>query len=285
MSNFDGMRVLALESRRTKEMAALITTYGGRPMLAPAMREMALDSPTEATSFIGALLQGGFDMVIFLTGVGTHSLAAIAETTVAREQFLAALRRVRVVARGPKPTAALKELGISVNVSVPEPNTWKELLAALDRELPPPALRGMRVAVQEYGAPGPELLDGLAERGAVVTRVPVYRWALPDDQEPLRAAIRSVAGGEIGVAMFTTSVQIVHLFQVAEEMGLGEPLRSGLKGCVIASIGPTTSEELQRHGLRADLEASHPRMGLLVKEASDGCAELLRAKRDAHPAH
>jgi uroporphyrinogen-III synthase len=62
-------------------------------------------------------------------------------------------------------------------------------------------------------------------------------------------------------------------------------LRAGLRRCVIASIGPTTSEELRRHGLRADLEASHPKMGLLVKETSDGCAELLRAKRDAHPAH
>ena len=280
MSNFDGMRVLALESRRGKEMAALITTYGGRPVLAPAMREVALDSNVEATQFIVALLKNDFDMVIFLTGVGTRSLAVIAETTISREQFVSALQRVRVVARGPKPTAALKELGVAVNVTAPEPNTWRELLAALDRELP--AMRGLRVAVQEYGAPGAELLAGLQERGAVVTRVPVYRWALPDDIEPLRVAIKSVAADEIGAAIFTTSIQIAHLFQVAGEMGLEEPLRSGLNRCVIASIGPTTSEELQRRGLQPDLEASHPKMGMLVKEISDQCGELLRAKRDAN---
>jgi uroporphyrinogen-III synthase len=214
--------------------------------------------------------------------VGTRSLADIAETTISREQFVAALRGVRVVARGPKPTAALKELGVAVSVTVPEPNTWRELLAALDRALPPPALRALRVAVQEYGAPGAELLAGLQERGAVVTRVPVYRWTLPDDIEPLRAAVKSIVADGIGVAIFTTSIQIVHLFQVAAEMGLEEALRSGLKRCVIASIGPTTSEELQRRGLHADLEASHPKMGMLVKEAADGCAELLRAKRDAN---
>jgi uroporphyrinogen-III synthase len=280
MSNFDGMRVLALESRRAKEMAALITTYGGQPMVAPAMREIALDSDTEATRFIANLLQGGFDVVIFLTGVGTRSLAAIAESTVSREEFVAALRRVRVVARGPKPVAALKDLGVAVNVTVPEPNTWRELLAALDRALPPPKLRGLRVAVQEYGAPGPELLAGLAERGAVVTRVPVYRWALPDDLEPLRGAIQSIAAGEIGVVMFTTSVQVTHLFQVAGEMNLEERLRSGLRQCVIASIGPTTSEELQRRGLQVNLEASHPKMGILVKEAAERCKDLLETKND-----
>jgi len=279
MSNFASVRVLALESRRAKEMAALITTYGGQPVLAPAMREVALESNPEATQFTAALLRGEFDMVIFLTGVGMRWLAGIAESVVPREQFTAALRRVRVVARGPKPVAALKELGVAVHVAVPEPNTWRELLAALDRELPPPALRNLRVAVQEYGAPPAELLAGLQERGARVTRVPVYRWALPDDSAPLRAAIRSLAANEFEVAVFTTSIQVTHLFQVAAEMALEEPLREGLRRCVIASIGPTTSEELQRRGLRADLEASHPKMGVLVKEASDRCAELLRAKR------
>jgi len=279
MSNFEGTRVLALESRRAKEMAALIATYGGSPVVAPAMREIALDSNTEATRFLGSLLRGEFDLVIFLTGVGTRALAGIAESGVGREQFAAALQRVRVAARGPKPTAALKELGVAVHVTVPEPNTWRELLGALDAALPPPAMRGLRVAVQEYGAPGTELLAGLAERGALVTRVPVYRWALPDDLEPLRAAVRSVAGGEIRVAMFTTSIQVTHLLQVAAEMGLEKQLLSGLGRCVIASIGPATSEELQRHGLRADIEASHPKMGVLVKEASGRCAELLRGKK------
>jgi uroporphyrinogen-III synthase len=280
MSNFAGARVLALESRRAKEMATLITTYGGQAVLAPAVREIALESNPKATQFTAGLLKGEFDMVIFLTGVGTRWLAGIAETVVPREQFTAALKRVRVVARGPKPVAALKELGVAIHVAVPEPNTWRELLAALDRELPPPALRNLRVAVQEYGAPGPELLAGLEQRGARVTRVPVYRWALPEDTTPLREAVRAVAGNEIAVVLFTTSVQVTHLFQVAAGMALERQLREGLQRCVIASIGPTTSEELQRRGLRADLEASHPKMGILVKEVSDRCAELLRAKRD-----
>lgn len=284
MSNFAGVRVLALESRRAKEMAALITTYGGQPVLAPAIREIPLESNREALQFAAALLKGEFDMVIFLTGVGTRLLTGIAETVCPREQFTAALKRVRVVARGPKPVAALKELGVPVHLAVPEPNTWREVLAALDRGMLQPPLRGLRIAVQEYGVPGAELLAGLEERGARVTRVPVYRWALPEDTTLLRDAVRAVAGSEIDVVIFTTSVQVTHLFQVAAEMALEKQLRDGLRRCVIASIGPTTSEELQRHGLRAELEASHPKMGMLVKEASDRCAELLRAKREPNTA-
>jgi uroporphyrinogen-III synthase len=179
--------------------------------------------------------------------------------------------------------AALCELDVPVWLAVPEPNTWRELLAALDAKSSEQPLEGARAAVQEYGTANAELLDGLRMRGARVTRVPVYRWAMPEDVEPLRAAVAAVARGDIDVVMFTTSMQIVHLLQVAREMKLETPVLGNLARTVIASIGPTTSEELQRHGLSADLEPSHPKMGLLVREAAERARDLLRAKRQQRP--
>ncbi len=283
MSGFDGLRVLALESRRAPELAKLISTYGGKPLVAPSMREVPLESNKEALAFAARLLAGEFDMVIFLTGVGARTLLGVVETVHDRGMYVAALQRVKVVARGPKPIAALREIGITPAITAPEPNTWHELLRALDeagKASPELGLQGARVAVQEYGVSNPELLSGLRERGAAVTRVPVYQWALPHDLAPLRAAIRAIAEGNVDVALFTTAVQAVHLFQVAAEMQLEEPVRSGLSRAIVASIGPTTSEELQRHGIRADLEPSHPKMGFLVKEASEQAGELLRQKRE-----
>ena len=283
MSGFDGLRVLALESRRAIELAKLIATYGGEPVVAPAMREVPLESNKEALAFAAALFAGEFDVVIFLTGVGARALLGVVETAYKREEYIAALQRVKVVARGPKPVAVLRELGVVPAITVPEPNTWRELLLALDEaaasreEL---RLRETRVAVQEYGVSNPELLSGLRERGASVTRVPVYQWALPDDCAPLQAAVKSLVEGEIDVVLFTTSVQLAHLFQIAAEMKLEEPMRLGLCRTIVASIGPTTSEELQRRGVRADLEPSHPKMGFLVKEAAEQCAELLRRKQE-----
>jgi uroporphyrinogen-III synthase len=282
MNSFDGLRVLALESRRSPELAKLITTYGGEPVVAPAMREVPLESNQEALAFAAALFAGEFNVVIFLTGVGTRALLGVVETSYRRDEYIAALQRVKVVARGPKPVAALRELGITPAITAPEPNTWRELLRALDEAAASQEqlrLRGARVAVQEYGVSNPELLTGLRERGAIVTRVPIYQWALPEDLAPLQAAVNELAAGKIDVALFTTSVQVTHLFQIAAEMNLEEPVQKSLGRVIVASIGPTTSEELQRHGIRTDLEPSHPKMGFLVKETAEQSGELLRRKR------
>ena len=282
MSGFAGLRVLALESRRAAELAKLISTYGGVPVVAPAMREVPLESNTEALAFAARLLAAEFDMVIFLTGVGARALLSVVETTYKRGEYIAALQRVKVVARGPKPVAVLRELGVTPAITVPEPNTWRELLRTLDDACDSKKdfrLRGARVAVQEYGVTNSELLSGLSERGASVTRVPVYQWALPDDLAPLRTAVKAISEGNIDAVLFTTGVQAAHLFQVAAEMKLEEAMRLGLDRTIVASIGPTTSQELQRRGIRADIEPSHPKMGFLVKETAEHAAELLRRKR------
>jgi uroporphyrinogen-III synthase len=71
------------------------------------------------------------------------------------------------------------------------------------------------------------------------------------------------------VVLFTTSVQIVHLVRVAEEQGLGPAALDGLRKAFVASIGPTTTEALEEFGVHPGLEPSHPKMGLLVREAAE----------------
>lgn len=274
-----GLRVLALESRRRSELAALIRTYGGQPLEAPALREVPLESNPVALDFADRLMRDEYDIVIFLTGVGTRVLVSVVERTYPRETFIAALARTKVVVRGPKPPAVLRELHVPIWVAAPEPNTWRDLLAAIEAKAEERPLGGARVAVQEYGVSNTELLETLRGRGARVTPVPVYRWALPEDLEPLKSAVTAIARGEVDVVVFTTSVQIVHLWHIVGEMCLDADVRRELARTVIASIGPTTSEALTSHGLVADLEASHPKIGVLVREAAERSAGLLQAKR------
>lgn len=276
---FDGLRVLVLESRRARELATLVTTFGGEPISAPSMREVPLESNTEALAFADRLERGEFDLVVLLTGVGTRALiATIEQVRGSRDSFIDALRRTRIVARGPKPVAALRDVQVPVWVTAPEPNTWREILTTLDSRAGELPLKGLKVAVQEYGVSNPDLLTGLRDRGATVTAVPVYQWALPEDLEPLRAACRSLVDGAIDVVLFTTATQAVHLLSVAETMGISETVMDGLRRCVVASIGPTTSEELRERGAHPDMEASHPKMGFLVREAAERAGELLKAK-------
>ncbi len=270
---FDGLRVIAFESRRGTEIAELIRRQGGDPFVAPSMREAPIENNPEAFAFAERLFRSEFDMMILLTGVGTRALDKVLASHYPPGAFAEALRKITIVARGPKPAAALREMQVPITVMVPEPNTWRELLAAT-------AARPERnIAVQEYGKSNPELLDGLRARDAEVTAVRVYQWDLPEDTGPLRDAIRRLADGLADVVMFTTSIQVVHLFRLTSEVHLNDAVRDRLRQMVVASIGPTTSETLDEFGIPADITPSHPKMGFLVKESAEQARGILERKR------
>jgi uroporphyrinogen-III synthase len=257
------MRVLALESRRAAEMAELIRRHGGEPFVAPAMREVPIEEHADLFRFADGLFAGAFEMIILLTGVGTRQLNRLLAARYGETAFADALRKVTVVARGPKPVAALRELGVTPAAVAPEPNTWRELLKVI------PGCNELHIAVQEYGRSNLELTAALRARGAEVTTVRVYQYGLPQDAEPLRQAARLLASGEFQAALFTTAVQIIHLAQAAREQGIEAPALAALRQCLVGSIGPTTTEALEEFDIHPTFEPSHPKMGILVKEAAE----------------
>ena len=275
MPGFNGLRVLSFESRRAQQIAQLIRNNGGEPIVAPAVREVEASNPAEL-EVIRALLRGEFSAIIFMTGVGARALIHAAESLSPQEEFLAALRKLRVVVRGPKPSAVMREFNIPVALTVPEPNTWREIVKTLDENRDKVPLKDQRIAVQEHGEPSPELYAALKQRGADVSAVRVYRWELPEDTGPLKDAVHAVIDGKIDVAMFTSSVQYVHAAKVAADMGSVAEFKKALNDAIVASIGPIASQTLRENGIRVDIEPSHPKMGFLIKEAAERRAELLK---------
>jgi len=201
------------------------------------------------------------------------------ETRHARTDLVAALARTITVARGPKPVRVLRELGVPVSISVPEPNTWRELLIAMEESSDGLALHGARIAVQEYGASNERLLAALSERGARVTPVPTYRWALPQDLRPLEEAVRRFIAKSVDVALFTSATQVRHLLEVARNQGKEPELHGALQEVCVASIGPVCTEALVEAGIGVDLEPTHPKLGLLVRETAERAADIVAAKR------
>ncbi|MFQ5788097.1 MAG: uroporphyrinogen decarboxylase, partial [Thermodesulfobacteriota bacterium] len=280
MSNgFNGLRVTAFESRRAKEIEKLILYHGGVPQVAPSMREVPLSEATEALEFARRLFDQEFDIVILMTGVGTRALSDAIESKYSKKNFIEALDKVTVVARGPKPVAALRQMGLKPDIQVPEPNTWRDILVVLDKELP---IEGKKVALQEYGISNEDLLSGLRERGAIVTPVPIYKWALPENLAPLHDAIHSIAEFKTDISLFTSSQQVHHLIRVACDDGKEESLREGFKNLAIGSIGPTTTETLKQMGFSVDYEPNSPKMGNLVRELARRGGILLKKKRIAY---
>ncbi len=267
-TGLDGLRVAIFEARMAGPMADLIRKHGGEPVEAPSLREVPIGDNPAALAFADRLIAGEFDLVIFLTGVGTRYLTRVIETKYPREEWVEALKRAKVAIRGPKPVTPLRELGARIDLQAPEPNTWRELLGALDENIP---VKGLRVAVQEYGQPNPELIKGLESRGATVTPVPVYHWALPDDTVPLREAIEEIVEGRIGAVVFTSAQQVVHFLQIAAEDGHDADLRIALaRSVIVASVGPTTTETLHAHNLPVNIEPEHPKMGHLAVALAAG---------------
>ena len=279
-ASFEGLEVVAFESRHAPEMAALIARFGGVPRVAPALREAPLEEDAAALAFGTALFAGRLDAVIFMTGVGTRRLIEVLETRYTRDQIVQALAGITVVARGPKPVKVLRELQVPITITVPEPNTWREVLAELDENPRGFTLAGSRVAVQEYGVPNDAFLAELRERGVEVLRVPIYQWALPQDLQPLREAIQALVEGRAQVALFTNAAQVEHLLRVADDDGGKDRLLEALQKVVVASVGPTCSETLLSHGIAIDLEPVHPKMGPLVQETAARSKELLRKKAE-----
>jgi uroporphyrinogen-III synthase len=275
--DFSGLTVAAFESRMAQEMERLIERYGGKPCVAPSMREIPIEDNPQAVAFGDQLLAGQFDMVVLLTGVGTRSLIDVLQTKWSLESIKKALGGTVLVARGPKPVGALKELGLTTHVQVPEPNTWRDLIQAI-ADYRPEGIQGLRVALQEYGVSNPDLIEALRQRGGQVTPVPVYRWALPQDTGPLEKTIRSILAGNVDVILITNAVQVDHIVKLLEQHQSLELFKQSLSKMVIASIGQIASERLQRHGFPVDLEPSHSKMGILVKETSEQAHDLLGQK-------
>jgi uroporphyrinogen decarboxylase len=277
-SNFSGLRVAALESRNRAEMQRLIEKFGGQPFVSPSMREVKIEHNREAVDFAHRLITGEIDIMIFMTGIGFRQLLVAVEKHVDRQRYLDALTDIPTICRGPKPAAAMAEVGIKPTHRVPEPNTWRELLAMIDGGIP---VRNQTVGLQEYGITNSSLIAGLEARGATVVNVRVYQYDLPEDTGPLTENIQALAAGKRDVIVFTSAHQVVNLLRMAERLGVVEQLRKALKRMAVASVGPTTSEMLREQDLPVDIEPEHPKMGPLVAAAAENAAAVLTRKREA----
>jgi uroporphyrinogen-III synthase len=276
--SFAGLRVLSLESRRAKEIEGMIVRLGGAAFVAPSVQERAVDDHGEALRFVERLEAGDFELLVCMTGAGLTFLRDLVAVHMPLERLAAALRRVTIVSRGPKPVPMLRALNVPVAIVVPEPNTWKEIVEAV-------ACRPeRRIAVQEYGRPNLEMNAALEHLGAQVTPFAIYRWELPADVEPLRNAARRLAAREFDVALFTSSIQLEHLLEIAQGLNLEPQVRAALRDVAIASVGPVMTATLEAQGLPADIIPNHPKMGALVKAAAESAGAILSAKLSARRA-
>ncbi len=275
--HFNKLKVTSFESRLSNVMERLIIYHNGVPRVSPSMKEVPVQSK-DISGFAKDLYGSKVHILVLFTGVGTRMLSDLMTKKDGFEKYTTALQNVTVVTRGPKPVAALREISIKPDITIPSPNTWKDVLSTMDSEL---EIKDKTIYVQEYGAKNREFLKSLEDRGAKVKTITVYKWGFPDDLQPLKTTIRSILSKDEDVVLFTSSQQVVNLVRLASDLGSKNDLYEGLSNVVIGSIGPTTTETLKKYGISADYEPNDPRMGNLVRELARTANRLLTKKRKA----
>src|SRR5262245_7689529 len=199
--------VAILEHRFTKEFATLFERAGATVYACPLLEEKPVENRDELQSFVRRIVSGELDAMIFLTGVGARFLVTEAEAIGAKDQFVEALGRLIVIVRGPKPVAALRQLGVRVDVIPENPTTEGVIEALRNRDL-----HGKQVGIQLYGTPNPQLVSALEAKGATVTPVQVYAYGAASDSTAVNNLIGRVLDGQIQVMAFTSGPQVQMLF-------------------------------------------------------------------------
>lgn len=252
------LNVLAFESRRGSEMATLLRNLGWNPTIVPVFVETPQDDPAEAIQFGADLLAGNYEQVILLTGVAVRHLWKTLQPHYSTADLTAALQKTVTIPRGPKPAAALREIGVTPTLLIRQPATWREILASL-ADRPP-----LNTAVIEYGRRDARLLAGLDDLNIPHRSVAVYHYDFPSDLGPVREVLARLAAREFHVVIFTASVQ--YLFLAAAADIADDAWKQGLQQSYVASIGPTMTETLEADSIPVHFQPSSSKMGILIHE-------------------
>lgn len=264
-----GWTVGVTAARRKEELGTSLERRGARVVYGPAIRIVPLADDTRLLEATKHCLDMPLDIAVATTGVGFRGWMDAAHTWGMAEELTAALNRATILTRGPKVRGAVRAADLREAWS-PESESSSEVL---DHLLANFELAGRRVAVQLHGEPLRDLVDALREAGAEVIEVPVYRWEPPADEQPLRRLLELTASRGLDAVTFTSAPAAVNFLQTADAAGLGEQVRTGLRGPVLcAAVGPVTAAPLEA----TDIPVVSPerfRLGALVREVVERMPE------------
>jgi len=282
-------------SRRASELAHLITSFGGRPYLAPTVGiEARQDISKEAEFFINKILEERIDYVVFMTGPGVYSLMSTAKNLGIEKKFAEALQATIFIARSLKPKIALANHGVKTDI-IPEENTAEGIVKLLKSF----SIAGRNIAVLWHGSYSPLLKNELHAVGAQVFESSTYRYSLelkesgvrilemmgfkyiPPDESKVVKLVEDIGKRLIDAITFTSPPSVRDLFNIAEAYSLRESLQYHLnKEVIVVAVGPSTRKALDENDVHVDVMPDVYKMGAMIKSLSDylGQADAIKKK-------
>jgi uroporphyrinogen-III synthase len=244
-----GRRIVVFEMRELALFARMLEERGAEVLRCPMVAILDTPDPAPVEAWLRRLIAGPSDDLILLTGEGLRRLLGFAARAGVAPEFVAALKKLRKITRGPKPVRALREIGLDADLAA-QPPTSEGVIATLS----PLDLKGRRIAVQLYPDSTHEALLGfLAASGAHADPVLPYVYVSAAEDGRVVEIIDEMAEGKVDAIAFTSSPQLRRLREVAAAAGYEARLRQALARTKVASVGPVVAGELDRLGAAVDI--------------------------------
>ena len=233
---------------QSRGIAELVECLGGVPFLAPTVEIRPPEDTGRVEEFIREAARGELDLIIFLSVNSVGNLFKVADDVKLKNNLLNAFEDVTVVAIGNRTLDALRSHGVVVKI-IPEDQSSQGVLGRLSKI----DLKGLRIGMPRSSKADGTLKRALEERGAKVREVTAYESGLPGDVTLALSLIKSLGKGEVDAVTFTSASTGRNLFEIAAAHSSDAELREGLRGVVVAAIGPATSEALREFRVRVDV--------------------------------
>lgn len=220
------------------DFAALLEAEGAEALFFPTIQ---LVPPTSWKPLDRAIQNlPRYDWLVFTSSNGAHRFFERMETL---KTDLRQLKGVKLAAIGPKTAAQVRRRGLQVD-ALPEEYVAEALVPALGD------VRGQRILIARAEVARDVLPKTLAQKGARVDIVPVYRTVKPRGRQ-LKQVKDRLLTGDVDVVTFTSTSTVENFmghFSPRERKKIFESARA-------ATIGPITAKALQSYGFRPAVRA------------------------------
>jgi len=262
MKRLEGKRIALVGPRKAEEMSTIVSNLGGIPLIRPAQGTVFVDD-SNVENEVKKIINGDFNWIILTTGIGTEKIYNNAVKMELGEEFLVALGKMNIAARGYKTVNLLKKLGLTPLVRDDDGST-----AGLVRNLQSHSLGGSHVALQLHGDPAPLLINFLEEQNASYQEILPYIHTPPEDGI-MDQLINELLQGEIDAVAFTSTPQVRFLMNHAREKGVEQKLLDAFSSNVIAlAVGKVTAQAIREAGIDRVIFPEKERMGSAIVELS-----------------
>ncbi|PPA71558.1 uroporphyrinogen-III synthase [Jeotgalibacillus proteolyticus] len=229
----------------------LIESYKGKALLIPMIETHPIKSYNEV-DILSSLSM--YNWIVFTSRRGvSYTLKLLKD-----KGLLWNLHKMKIAVIGKKTANLIEEEGFTVSFC---PESFRA--ADFIKEFPFKKIRGERILFPQGNLARDLLVKAFSAHGAECDKWVIYKTFNPDQSK--ERLLQAFERNEFDIAVFASPSAVRNFNEIAR--GNPEVYQHLLDGkWPLASIGPTTTEELKRVGLRVDIEPQTYTMEEMLKE-------------------